>query len=52
MEALHALKHGNRNISHDKATRDLGYSPRPLAETIRAAVEWQREAGHISSPRP
>ena len=47
MEALHALKHGSRNISHDKATRDLGYSARPLAETIRAAVEWQREAGFI-----
>ena len=52
MEALRALKHGSRNISHDKAVRELGYSPRPLAETIRAAVEWQREAGHISSPRP
>lgn len=51
MEALHALKHGNRYISHDKATRELGYSPRPLAETIRTAVEWQRDSGHISSPR-
>ncbi|MFH1529269.1 MAG: NAD-dependent epimerase/dehydratase family protein [Pseudomonadota bacterium] len=46
-EALHALKYGNRQISTGKAARDLGYSPRPLLETIRAVVEWQREAGFI-----
>jgi len=46
-EALHALKTGNRKISTAKAARDLGYRPRPLAETIRAAVEWQQSAGFI-----
>jgi dihydroflavonol-4-reductase len=30
----------NANISHDKATRDLGYGPRPLYESIRDAVKW------------
>lgn len=30
----------NANISHAKATRDLGYQPRPLYDSIRDAVEW------------
>ncbi len=46
-EALHALKQGNPKISTAKAATDFGYAPRPLSETIRAAVEWQREAGFI-----
>ena len=30
----------NSNISHAKATRELGYHPRPLQESIRDAVRW------------
>lgn len=30
----------NSNISHSKATRELGYQPRPLYESIRDAVRW------------
>jgi dihydroflavonol-4-reductase len=30
----------NANISHDKATRELDYRPRPLYESIRDAVKW------------
>lgn len=30
----------NSNISHVKATRELGYTPRPLYESIRDAVKW------------
>lgn len=30
----------NANISHAKATRELGYAPRPLYESIRDAVKW------------
>ena len=30
----------NSNISHEKATRELGYRPRPLYESIRDAVKW------------
>ena len=33
---------GNSHISHAKAFRELGYLPRPLAETIRDTVEWWR----------
>lgn len=30
----------NSNISHAKATRELGYRPRPLYESIQDAVKW------------
>jgi len=30
----------NSNISHAKATRDLGYKPRPLYNSIHDAVKW------------
>ena len=30
----------NSNISHAKATRELGYKPRPLFDSIRDAVKW------------
>ncbi len=33
----------NANISHAKATRELGYQPRPLADSVRDALHWYRE---------
>jgi dihydroflavonol-4-reductase len=30
----------NANISHAKATRELGYKPRPIYDSIRDAVRW------------
>ena len=36
---LNAMK-SNHNISHARATRDLGYSPRPFQETISDTLEW------------
>lgn len=35
----------NANISHAKATRELGYKPRPLYDSIRDAVRWFLEKG-------
>ncbi|MFT3965614.1 MAG: NAD-dependent epimerase/dehydratase family protein [Sphingobium sp.] len=29
-----------REMSHEKARRDLGWTPRPLAETVRDTVRW------------
>jgi dihydroflavonol-4-reductase len=36
---LNALN-SNRNISHARATRDLGYSPRPFLETLTDTLDW------------
>ncbi|MCD8107227.1 MAG: NAD-dependent epimerase/dehydratase family protein [Oscillospiraceae bacterium] len=30
----------NGLFSHDKASRELGYNPRPIEETLRETVEW------------
>lgn len=35
----------NSAFSHEKATRELGYSPRPLSETMKDTVIWLRENG-------
>jgi len=40
---------GNSQFRNDKARRELGYSPRPLAETVGAAVEWFRQSGQLRS---
>lgn len=40
----------NANISHAKATRELGYRPRPLYDTIRDTVRWFLEYQH-ETPR-
>lgn len=45
-ESLDALQ-ANRNLVHDKATRELGYAPRPIADSIRDAYAWFEETGHI-----
>jgi len=38
---------GNRNISHAKATRELGYQPRPIRETLEDTVRWFTDNGFI-----
>lgn len=45
-ESLHALQN-HRFISHDKATRELGYKPRPLQETLRDTLEWFDAHGYL-----
>jgi len=37
----------NSYISHAKATRELGYRPRPLTESIADAVQWFLETRHL-----
>jgi nucleoside-diphosphate-sugar epimerase len=34
-------------VSHDKATRELGYNPRPLRDTIDATYEWFGQQGML-----
>ena len=37
----------NSNISHAKATRELGYHPRPLYESIADAIHWFLESNKM-----
>ena len=37
------LKHSNRYISHDKATRELDYYPRPFEVTVKERLAWFKE---------
>lgn len=37
----------NARFSHEKATRDLGYTPRAMRETLADTVAWLKEAGRI-----
>jgi len=41
--------HSNSNISHAKATKELGYSPRSLSESIRDTVKWFLEKKILTS---
>ncbi|MCC6698336.1 MAG: NAD-dependent epimerase/dehydratase family protein [Candidatus Hydrogenedentes bacterium] len=42
--SLWTMKH-HQQVSHEKATRELGYQSRPLEETIRDTLDWFRAAG-------
>lgn len=46
-DSLRALK-SNHNISHERASRDLGYNPRPFRETIIGTLRWFQENGYLS----
>lgn len=45
----HALQilGSNYQFKLDKARRELGYSPRPISETIGDSVSWYRSAGYL-----
>jgi dihydroflavonol-4-reductase len=44
--SLSALK-SNRHVSHARATRDLGFQPRPFEETIFDTLQWFKENGYM-----
>lgn len=37
----------NAAFSHEKATRELGFAPRPLQDTLRDTVNWLKEQGRL-----
>jgi dihydroflavonol-4-reductase len=47
--SLQALR-DNRNISHQKATRELDYHPCPLRETLVDTLRWFEETGQLARP--
>ncbi|MBN2073290.1 MAG: SDR family oxidoreductase [Actinobacteria bacterium] len=40
--------HSNSLISHEKASQELGYNPRPIKESIKDTFRWLYDAGFIS----
>ena len=47
--SLRALR-SNRNISHQRATRDLDYHPRPFSKTLIDTFRWFEETGCLARP--
>jgi dihydroflavonol-4-reductase len=39
-DSMRALRNCNHHISHEKATRELGYNARPFRETIEDTLRW------------
>ena len=50
-QSLGAALTNNHHILHDRATADLGYQPRPLAETVTDTVNWLEEIGLFTRQR-
>jgi len=46
MRALYS----NRDISHERATQELGYHPRPLRETLVDTLRWFHQSGQLKLP--
>jgi len=49
--ALQPLE-GNGDISHARATRELGYQPRPLRETVVDTLQWFEDRGGLARQIP
>jgi dihydroflavonol-4-reductase len=45
--SLKALR-DNKNISHERAERELGYHPRPFRDTLEDTLRWFRENGQLT----
>jgi dihydroflavonol-4-reductase len=46
-EMLKILEDSNRNFSFQKAKAELGYTARPLEETIKDTFDWMKSVGKI-----
>ncbi len=46
-QSLFILQSGNRKISNLKATKELGFNPRPLAESLKDTIGWFKENKYI-----
>jgi len=42
----------SEHVSHDKATRELGYQPRPLQNSIEDTLMWFKEDGRLETISP
>ncbi|HEX2906429.1 MAG TPA: NAD-dependent epimerase/dehydratase family protein [Phototrophicaceae bacterium] len=46
--SLYPVLHSH-TISHERATAELGYQPRPLTETLCAALAWYQQIGKLKT---
>jgi dihydroflavonol-4-reductase len=47
-DSLRTLRTSHRYISHEKASRELDYAPRPLMETLRNTLDWFKAQKYLS----
>lgn len=47
-ESLTIISEGSRQISHEKASRELNHQPRSLSETIRDLLAWYKENEYLT----
>jgi dihydroflavonol-4-reductase len=40
----------NRQVSHEKATREIGYRPRPFRQTLIDTLQWFKDNSIFISP--
>jgi dihydroflavonol-4-reductase len=45
--SIRALSNCNRNISHERAMRELDYQPRSLRDTLRDTFRWFQDTGML-----
>ncbi len=41
----------NSHFSHEKATKELGYTPRPIFDTLADTAHWMSDNGRMSPPK-
>ncbi len=46
-DSLYTLRTSHRNISHEKAVKELGFNPRPFEVTLKDTLEWFQENGYF-----
>ena len=48
-DALHHISRSNRRVSSARARDELGFDPRPVADSVRDAVRWFEENGRLAA---
>jgi dihydroflavonol-4-reductase len=46
-DSIYTLRTSHRNISHEKATKELDFKPRPFEETIKDTLAWFEKQGFL-----
>ncbi len=49
--ALYTATNSNQRVSHQRATDELAYQPRPLAQTVADTLDWFERIGRFSRRR-